>query len=479
MSKSTYDPSRPNKIGIKEGFGYMWGDIANMLILSFVTTFLKVFYTDVLYIDTKKLAVLFLVVRLFDAINDPIWGFIVDSRKPGKDGKFRPYLKWVSIPLVLSAIVCFIPLTKMGLHNETLILIFAYVTYTLFGVMYTGMNIPYGSLASVITDDSEGRTLLSTFRSVGGGVGGAPITILLPMFLYEAIDGGEKHLKAEATLIACIIVAVFTVAAYFACYKGTKERVKSLAQPPKRDIKATYGGMFTSMPFVSLMIANIFMSGLIEYQSVNPYLYRVYFAEAPTYFLSLQTIAHYLPMALLILFVPKISAHTGKKEICGAGLALSSASTIILYIIRAPQSNPMFYLAMSFLTGLGLAFTSILCWALVMDVIDYQELKTNRRDEGSIYAVITFARKLGQTFAASGMLWLLDWAGYSGKALVQAEGVADKIYTLTTIVPAIGYTIMFIIIAFIYPLTKKKLAVMHEELTAKRIADGEIEPTEA
>ncbi len=464
---------RNNQIGFKEGLGYMWGDVANLLVLSFVTTFLKVFYTDVLYIDTKKLAVLFLVVRLFDAINDPIWGFIVDSRKPGKDGKFRPYLKWVCVPLVLSAIVCFIPLTQLGIKNETLILVYAYITYTLFGVMYTGMNIPYGSLASVITDDAKGRTLLSTFRSVGGGVGGAPITILLPAFLYtEATETTDKQLKWQATLIAAVIVAVVTVIGYLVCYKSTKERVVSPANPPKRDIKTTYGGMFKSVPFVSLMIANIFMSGLIEYQSVNPYLYKVYFADSKPIFLSLQTVAHYLPMALLILFVPKIAAKFGKKELCGCGLVLSSASTIILYLVKPSMSNPYFYLGMSFLTGLGLAFTSILCWALVMDVIDYQELVTHRRDEGSIYAVITFARKLGQTLAASGMMWLLDWAGYNAKASVQAAGVADRIYSLTTIVPAIGYTAMCIIIALIYPLNKKRLAENAEKLKVVRAEEA-------
>ncbi|MBQ4603324.1 MAG: MFS transporter, partial [Clostridia bacterium] len=162
----------PNKIGIKEGIGYMLGDAGNLFVLTYVSSFLKVFYTDVLKIAESKVATLFLVTRLWDAINDPMWGAIVAKKKPNKDGKFRPYLKWLAIPLGISAMLCFIDFRAFS-SSDAMILLFAYITYIAFGMLYTGMNIPFGSLASVITDDPDGRTLLSTFRSIGGGIGGA------------------------------------------------------------------------------------------------------------------------------------------------------------------------------------------------------------------------------------------------------------------------------------------------------------------
>ena len=153
----------PNKIGIKEGIGYMLGDAGNLFVLTYVSSFLKVFYTDVLKIATDKVATLFLVSRLWDAVNDPMRGTIVAKRRPNKDGKYRSYLKWLAIPLALSQLVCFIDVRAIT-NKQWALLLFAYVTYIAFGMLYTGMNVPFGSLASVITDDPDGRTLLSTFR---------------------------------------------------------------------------------------------------------------------------------------------------------------------------------------------------------------------------------------------------------------------------------------------------------------------------
>jgi len=149
--------ANPDKIGLKDGAGYMFGDLGNMLVLAFVTTFIKVFYTDVLLISASKLVTLFLIVRLWNALIDPLWGLIIDSRKPGPDGKFRRYLKLIAIPLSAAAVMCFVNIRQLGVTGDGIILVYAYVSYTVFGTLYAGMNIPYGSLASVITDDPDGR----------------------------------------------------------------------------------------------------------------------------------------------------------------------------------------------------------------------------------------------------------------------------------------------------------------------------------
>ena len=166
-SEITTTNEHPNKIGVREGIGYMLGDGGNLFVLTYVSSYLKVFYTDILRIPTSKVANLFLFTRLWDAINDPMWGAIVAKKRPNKDGKYRPYLKWLAIPLALSQILCFIDVSLS--LSEANILVFAYVTYIAFGMLYTGMNVPFGSLASVITDDPDGRTLLSTFRTIGSG----------------------------------------------------------------------------------------------------------------------------------------------------------------------------------------------------------------------------------------------------------------------------------------------------------------------
>ena len=233
--KATADtPQHPNKIGIKEGMGYMLGDAGNLFVLTYVSYCLKLFHTDVLGFSGTKSARLFLFTRLWDAINDPLWGMIVSKRKPSKDGKFRPYLKWVCVPLGISALLCFVDFSKFT-QNQILITVLAYVTYIAFGMLYTGMNIPFGSLASVITDDPDGRTLLSTFRSIGGGIGGAAPLLVAPLVIYVKTvnTAGETVKVASGTrmLLFGVVMACLSITFYLWCYKATKERVPSEENP--------------------------------------------------------------------------------------------------------------------------------------------------------------------------------------------------------------------------------------------------------
>ena len=461
----------PNKIGIKEGMGYMLGDAGNLFVLTYVSSFLKVFYTDVLKIAESKVASLFLVTRLWDAINDPMWGYIVARKKPNADGKFRPYLKWVSVPLGISAMLCFVDFSRFT-SNQTLILMCAYVTYIMFGMLYTGMNIPFGSLASVITDDPEGRTLLSTFRSIGGGVGGAAPLLVAPLVIYKVTgtnaEGMEiKSADAGGMLTFGVIMGVLAIIFYMACFKTTRERVPS-EQDPKVDMKKTYLGMLKSRPFVSAALAGILISGQLQFASLNQYLYKNYFEN--TNLSIVGTIANYLPMVILILFMPKLVKRFGKKELCGFGTFFSALASILMFFI-VPKldritTGPAVFMLFLFIIGFGYSFVSITNWAVVADVIDYQEYKTGLRSESAIYAVYTFCRKLGQTAADSGGLLLLSRvAGYDGATMGSRgyiPGVGEGILFVCTLIPAIVYTLVFVLMQFAYPLDKKRLEPVYK-----------------
>lgn len=461
----------PNKIGIKEGLGYMLGDAGNLFVLTYVSSFLKVFYTDVLKIAESKVASLFLVTRLWDAINDPIWGYIVARKKPNADGKFRPYLKWVSVPLGISAMLCFVDFSRFT-SNQTLILLCAYVTYIMFGMLYTGMNIPFGSLASVITDDPEGRTLLSTFRSIGGGVGGAAPLLVAPLVIYKVTGTNAegmaiKSADAGGMLTFGVIMGVLAIIFYMACFKTTRERVPS-EQDPKVDMKKTYLGMLKSRPFVSAALAGILISGQLQFASLNQYLYKNYFEN--TNLSIVGTIANYLPMVILILFMPKLVKRFGKKELCGFGTFFSALASILMFFI-VPKldritTGPAVFMLFLFIIGFGYSFVSITNWAVVADVIDYQEYKTGLRSESAIYAVYTFCRKLGQTAADSGGLLLLSRvAGYDGATMGSRgyiPGVGEGILFVCTLIPAIVYTLVFVLMQFAYPLDKKRLEPVYK-----------------
>ena len=465
--KAKPENRHPNKIGIKEAAGYALGDGGNLFVLTYVSSFLKVFYTDVLKIATDKVATLFLVTRLWDAINDPIWGAIVAKRKPGKSGKYRPYLKWIAIPVALAQLICFYDITRHT-DNTLVIMIFAYVTYISFGMLYTGINVPYGSLASVITDDPDGRTLLSTFRSIGGGIGGAAPLLLAPIIIYtkktdnagntyNVVDGGGMFKFALAMAVCAILF-------YFLCYGTTKERVKSDANP-QLNVKDAYIGMFQSRPFIVLAVTGVLISGQLQFASLNQYLYKNYFCN--TNLSILGSIAQYLPMALMIPVTPMLVRKFGKKELAGFGSMFSAIAAIACYLIKPKPDQPWIFMLVLFIIGFGYSFVSITNWAVVADVIDYQFVTTGVKSESAIYAVYTLCRKLGQTLADYGGLMLLGKVGYDVQLMSNSgyvQGVSEGILKVCTIIPAITYTLIYLLYRFGYPLTKERLEPIYKEV---------------
>lgn len=455
----------PNKIGLKEAIGYMLGDSGNMFVLSYVSSFLKVFYTDVLKIMPERVARLFLVTRLWDAVNDPLWGSIVAKRPPDKNGKYRSYLKYIAIPLAVSELLCFLNISAIT-KNELIIMIFAYVTYIAFGMLYTGINVPFGSLASVITDDPDGRTLLSTFRSIGGGIGGAAPLLLAPFIIYNKIDDGQGGTYSVADdkgmLLFGAAMALCAIIFYLACYKTTTERIPSDADP-QIDMKSTYLSMLKSRPFIAVALAGILISGQLQFASLNQYLYKNYFEN--TDLSVLGTVAQYLPMALMIPFIPKLSKKFGKKEISAFGSFFAALAAVLTFVIKPGRDQAWIFMALLFVIGFGYSFVSITNWAVVTDVIDYQQYKTGIKTESALYAVYTFCRKLGQTIADYGGLTLLAKVGYDVDVMANAgyvEGVSEGILRVCTLIPAVVYTLIFLLYKFAYPLTKEKLEPVYK-----------------
>ena len=437
-------------IKMKDKIGYALGDMGGLLTFSLIGAFQNKFYTDVLNIDPAKIAVLILIARLWDAINDPMWGAFIDSRKPTKHGKFRPYIFWFSIPLAVSAVLMFIVIPNL---SPAKYLLFAYVTYILYGMMYTAVNIPYGSLASVITDDEKERSSLSMWRSVGAGIGGLPGTVLLPMFVYTTTgtypNGTSiKVLDGNKLTMFVAVLAVISVVVFFFHFKLTKERVA---------------------PFVTLaLVSMLIIAFQFYYQATYTYLFTDYYHKPGLY--SMVTICTYLPMAIFIPIMNKLIDRFGKKELCAVGMAFACAVTLILYFIKT--DNPYVFLAFTFLSGLGQTFLVLEIWALVMDVIDRHESRTSRREEGTGYALISFARKIGQTLAGVGLNALLALINYDSELSKMGEALPDevmsKLYDISTLVPAVMLGIMAVILFFGYDLSKKKLGEMREELAKVR-----------
>ncbi len=502
----------PNKIGAKDIAGYTIAESGNMFNLTYITSYLKLFMTDVLGINGGKVALMFIITRLWDVINDPLWGAVVSKRRPGKDGKYRQYLRQVAVPLGISTVVCFIPFGDPNsvFYNPTLAahptLVFGIciVLYLIYCTMYTAMNIPFGSLASVITDDPKGRTVLSTARSVGSGVGGAVVTLIAPFIIYvgtgeiNAITGKENEVAdGNRMFIYALLMGVFSIVAYLVGHKMVKERVPAIEEE-NVSLKEVYKGLFKSRPFIMLTISGVLISGQLQFNSFNAYLYKNYFQD--TSLSVIGTICTYLPMAALILFTPKLSQKFGKKELCGRMSIIAAITSVFLFITTNSEGfiqwiNPYqpgvvgsgiypawLYMLCLLLIGFGYTFVSLTCWAVVMDVIDYQEYKTGIRNESAVYSAYTFGRQLGQAIADAGGLLLLDyWVGYDGsmanQGFIAENDVSKKIMFICTVIPAIVYVGVWLIFSFGYPLTKEKLepiyATLREKHEAEAAAQGE------
>lgn len=456
-------------IKFKDKLGYAMGDMGGLLSFSLISAFLQMFYTDSLHIPLGKITVLMLVARIWDAINDPIWGAFIDSRKPTKHGRFRPYILWMSFPMAVASVLMF---TKIPGLSDNQYLIFAYITYIFYGMMYTGVNIPYGSLASVITDDEIERSSLSMWRSIGAGVGGLPAQILLPLMVFSSVigeNGNEiKVLDSTKLTIAVACLAVLSLIIFSTHFKLTKERVTLPVQKERNyNVLETIKALLKNKPFIVLCIVSMLLIAFQMYtQTTYNYLLKNFYNKPGLY--SLVTVFTYLPMALFLPFMSKLIRRFGKKEICAAGIAFSAVINIIMYLLRFTSvvENPYVFLVLLFFSGAGQTFLVLEVWALVMDVIDYHEYLTHRREEGTSYAFYSFARKLGQTLAGAGSSALLGKIGYDvNKVDVgQDAEVISKLYDITTLVPAIMLIITFVLLAFCYKLSKKKLEELHKEL---------------
>ena len=460
-------------ISFKEKLGYALGDVGGVLTFSLLSSFQQMFYTDVLHIPLAQITVLMIVSRIWDAVNDPMWGAFIDSRKPTKHGKFRPYILWCSIPMAFVAVLMF---TKIPGLTTNQYLVFAYITYIAYGMLYTGVNIPYGSLASVITSDAVERSSLSMWRSIGSGLGGLPATIILPLLVYTTVEGtGEKILDSNKFTFAVAILSAISVVVYIIHFKFTKENIViPVKKQEKYNVFNTIKMLLKNKPFMVLCLISMLLITCQMYtQTTYNYLLKNYYGKPGLY--SVVTICTYLPMAIFIPFLAKLVRRFGKKEICAVGIGFSAIVNILMYLLKFTPlvSNPYVFLVLVFFSGAGLTFLVLEIWALVTDVIDYHEYLSHRREEGTAYAFVSFARNLGHTLSGAGSSAILGFIGYNVNSIDigQSADVVAKLYDIATLVPAIVLIIMFFLLTFAYKLSKKRLDTLQEELLEMRNAE--------
>ncbi len=453
----------------KDYVAYALGDTGCCLVFGLVTTLLQRYYTDVLLLNPLYIMLMFVVARAWDAINDPIMGRICDTAKISKWGRYRPWFLYGSGPLVVAAVLMFIKWPGFGETSGSVgVSAYAAATYLLFGMCYTVIQIPYGSLASVVTLDDKERSKLSVWRSVGAAVGSLPVmAVSMIAFTTNGVD-------YKVLMIGVAVMAACSLAMLLIAFFGNKERVKTM--PANREKGATIAAfkkLFKSKSMIAVSLAAmLLLAGQMFVQSFYSYLINYYFGKGGVW-TALPTLLTYLPMAFLMFFTPGLVRKFGKKEISAWGMAVAAfANLAMVFLLFMEKNDVTLYIFMAFclISGIGMNFFVLQVWAMAADSIDEIEVKTGSRDDGTAYSFFMFFRKLGQVISAVAVNATLLAMGYFSTVSAGNFAFSDPqlktMFILATLIPAVMFGVMALILFVFFPLSKKRVALLQEEKEA-------------
>ncbi|HDR7794295.1 TPA: MFS transporter [Bacillus luti] len=445
--------------GMRDKIGYMFGDFGNDFFFLLVASFLMVYYTDVLGISASLVGLILLIARVWDAFADVTWGRFMDTRKATKHGKYKPWFYRMSFPMVLFGILMFVQIPGMSSGFYTA---FAFITYLIWGTLFSTVNMPYGSMASVISNNPIDRASLSTFRTVGAMMASLIVNAIGPLVLFVNNEASGSRFFMISLVFAVLSVICFTLS-----YKLTTERVTMAeSEEQKLDIRSTLKGVIRNKPLIILLAASLtFLVLSFLMSAVNVYLFKNYFGFAG----ALSFIGIIQPIAVFILApaVKPLVIKFGKKEIAAVGLLVASIVYGSLYFMNG--LSPIQFIAISTIGLFGFAIFNLVIWAFVTDAIDYQEYITGNREDATVYSIYSFARKIGQALAGGLGGVVIGAVGYNANLPEQTKETLDGIYMLGTLVPSVLCFVVFLLL-LVYPLNKKGLAELSEKLEIKRRA---------
>ncbi len=458
------------RLSLKEKIGYGVGDTASNLFFQTFMLFLLYFYTDVFGIPAAAAGTMFLITRIWDAVNDPLMGMIADRTKT-RWGKFRPYLLWLPLPFAVIGVLTF---TTPG-FDTTGKLIYAYVTYTLMMMIYTGINVPYSALMAVITPNSLERTELSSYRFVAAFTGGF-IVQASTMALVRYFGGGDEQTGWQ---FAMGLFAGLAFILFFITFLTTRERV----HPPinqKSNFKEDLKDLFTNKPWLLIAGATVFQLIYIVVRNSSIMYYFKYYVQDQAFvifghklfdlsfegfsssFMWSGTIVTIAGAILTKWFTKRFD----RKNTYTGFLISSSLICSLIYFLK-PHNVLLIYL-FNLLLSFGLGPVSVLQWSLYTDTADYGEWKNGRRATGLVMSASLFALKLGLTLGGAIVGWVLGWYGFVANQSQSGEAL-NGIILLMSIYPAIAGIVGGAMMVF-YPLNNDMMNKIEVELKARRIA---------
>ena len=476
------------KFGIRDSLAYAAGDLGCNMSFALKGT-MALFWTQVMGMSAWY-SLLLIIVQVWDAINDPLIGSMIDAdRRKYRRNKFLQYI-WVgSIGLIIGGACCFLPFPGAPVWAKFIIFIAGYVIWDAF---YTIANVPYGSLLSIISNDPADRASLSAWRSIGSMVGNMLPMVILPFLIYNK----DESLNGNMVFVAALVMGVLGFICFQFMIKNTEIRVdtetKLNEDQPKFNVIQAMGNFVKNRPAVGATLAAmgmfIGMQGAATAVSVT---FQIYFKNT-----QISGIVQLFAMIPIVLFTPlarKMVVKYGKKELSVVGSICSIIGGLGLFIITPDNTglDLIIYVLCQLVYSLGLGIYSTVSWAMMGDAIDYNEWKTGKREEGVVYSLHSFFRKLAQGIGPAVALLIMQGMGYVNNAVDPETGAAFidvnklswefavELRTLVAILFLVAAVMQFIGLALVYNLDKKTLAKMNADLGRDVEADDVIVLTTA
>ncbi len=477
--------------GIMDKLAYAAGDFGCNMSFSLKGT-VQTFWLVFMMMETGLLSALLLVVQIWDAINDPIIGSLIDAdRRKYKMGKFKTYILIGAIGLLVAGALVFIPAPDAAVWLKAVLFIVGYIIWDAF---YTVANVPYGSMLSLVTEDPAQRASLSTWRSIGSMIGNMLPMVILPMLIWKKefnpdgtpLISTETGVQVETLLgervfwVALLMGIIGFIAFIFMIKKITirvdENSIKVNENAQKFNVAKAFVNFMKNRAAVGATLAAMAMFlGMNSAVTASTIMFTTYFGQASLS--GLIQVIGFLPMFLFMPFLKKIVEKYGKKEASAVGALVSVAGGVMMFIFPLIPDKTLaliFFVLSLCIFGIGMGIYTCVSWALMADAIDYNEWKTGNREEGTVYSLHSFFRKLAQGVGPSIVLLLMGALGYISDLGTGGQSAVTA-YNMCWLVAGLylfSAILMFVGLAFVYNLDKKTMAKMNADLAERRtVAD--------
>lgn len=458
------------KFGMRDSLAYAAGDFGCNMSFALKGT-MTIFWTQFMQMDSLIYAALLLVVQVWDAINDPLIGSIVDAdRHKYKRNKFLAYIFVGSCGLLVAGALCFIPFVK---NASGIVKGIVFVCgYILWDAFYTIANVPYGSLLALISEDAGDRASLSAWRSVGSLVGTIATMALLPVLIYDS----NNNIMGERVFLVALLMGALGFLAFQFMIRNTVIRVeinlKVSEEPPKFNVLKAMKNFLKNRPALGATLAAMGMFlGMQGATAAVTVLFQSYFHNAKIS--GLVSLFAMLPMIIFTPLARKMVTKFGKKEVSVVGSIISCVACLVMLLVRLSNTSADLglYVVCQLVNSLGIGIYSTVSWSMMGDAIDYNEWKNGTREEGTVYALHSFFRKLAQGLGPSIVLVVMVALGYvEADQGNQAAAVAQNMRLLVPALYLLSAALQLVGLGLVYNLDKKSVEEMKNDLDARHQA---------